>query len=91
MASSNKNMHKDQMTHGMRSLTGSLRMSVEPGGEPFLRLCQNQIAENLQNTLRLCGFSPVVATFTTQDGHTKPTTIATFSVQKKTPEKNGAT
>jgi hypothetical protein len=91
MTSSNRNMHRDQTTHGMRSLTGSLRMSVEPGGEPFLRLCQNQIVENLQNTLKLCGFSPVDVTFITQDGHTKPIIIATFCVQKKTPEKNGAT
>jgi hypothetical protein len=73
----------------MHLLSGSLKMSVEHDGEPSLLSCAIVIAENLQNTLKRCGFSPVVATCTTQEGHTRPTITVTFSEQKKTPEKNG--
>jgi hypothetical protein len=82
-------MHKDQTTLGMRSLSGSLRMSVEVGGEPSLYSCLTEIVQSLQNTLKKCGFCQVGATFITQDGHTKPTITVTFCEQKKTPEKNG--
>lgn len=84
-------MPKDQTIPGMHLLSGSLKMCAEVGGEPNLSSCVTLIVKSLQSTLRLCGFFPVVATCITQDGHTKPTITVTFSEQKKTPEKSGAT
>ena len=83
-------MPKDPGTHGLSSLSGSLRMSVEVGEEHSLSLCQTQIEKTLQNILEQCGLSPVAVTFTMQDGHIKPTTTVTFFAQKKIHEKNGA-
>jgi hypothetical protein len=87
--SSEASMHKDPMIPGMLSLSVSLRMSAEPGGEPSLRSCLMEIDETLKNTLNKCGFYQVDDTFIMQDGHTRPTITATYYAQKKTPEKNG--
>jgi hypothetical protein len=78
------------MIVGMPSLTVSLRMYAAHDQEHFLSLCQKEIVESLLSTLKKCDSSLEVDISTTPAGRTKHTTIAIYSVPKKTPEKNGA-
>jgi GTPase SAR1 family protein len=85
------NMHKDLMIPGTLLPTGWLKMSVELGGELNQPSCLTQIEEIWQKLLSEWNLSPAAGTYITQGDHTKPITIVTFFVPKKTPEKNGAT
>jgi hypothetical protein len=82
-------MHKDQMTLGKSLLTGSLTMYVDPESEAA-HFFQKEIENSLLNTLKTSSSFPVVDTFIMPAGLTRPTTTVTFSVLRKTPEKNGA-
>ena len=83
-------MLKDPATLGKSLLRGSLTMSVVHGEEQLLLSCLTEIENSLRSILNENNFSPVVATYITQDDHIKPTTTVTFFAQRKTPGKSGA-
>jgi hypothetical protein len=82
-------MHKALETLGKSLPTGWLKMSVELGGELNQPICLKEIESYLHNTLKSLNLSLEGATYIMQGGHTKPTTIVTYYVPKKTHEKNG--
>jgi hypothetical protein len=84
-------MLKDQMTPGMLSPTGSLTMYVGPAQELYQLSCQMEIERNLQSILKTCGSCQGAVISTTQDAHTKRTTIAIYFEPRKILEKSGAT
>lgn len=87
--SSETSTPKVQAILGTLLLTDSWTMYAEDEEKDLMLSCVTMIGRILASTLNKCDSSLVVGTSTTLDDPTKPTITVTFSVQKKTQEKNG--
>jgi hypothetical protein len=84
-------MLKELMIHGIALPTGLLKMSVALDGEQIEHYYRQPTWVNFRNILKQCGFSPEDVIYIMQDEPQSFTITATFSEQKKIPEKNGQT
>jgi hypothetical protein len=82
-------MHKDQETAGMLFQIVWSKMSVDLVGEQIVLSCLKEIGNSLQTILKNSNLFPEDVISTMQEDSTKHITTVTFSVLKKTLEKNG--